>query len=54
MNFLELHTDLPLEYSPQMDDYNAGFAHGAVSSGICILFLWTLVWRCMQERPRTV
>ena len=55
MDVFDLRADYPMEYQPPTSDYEAGFAHGAVTSGIIILFIWMTVWRCMQvPGPRTV
>ncbi len=47
----DMHTQL--EYYP-VQCYNAGFAHGAVSVGIVILFIWMSVWQCIQPRHKTI
>ena len=55
MDVLDLTLDYPMEYHRPTTDYQAGFAHGAVVSGIVILFIWMSVWRCMQAPgPRTI
>jgi hypothetical protein len=55
MDVLELTLDYPMDYLPPTSDYQAGFAHGSVTSGILILFIWMSVWRCMQAPgPRTI
>ncbi len=55
MDVLDLTLDYPMEYHPPTSDYAAGFAHGAVTSGIVILFIWMTVWRCLQAPgPRTI
>ena len=48
MDVLDLTLDYPMEYHPPTSDYAAGFAHGAVVSGIVILFIWMTVWRCLM------
>ena len=55
MDVFDLSMDpntLSVDGSPQC--YNAGFSHGAVASGIFILFIWMTVWQCMQPRYRTI
>lgn len=55
MDVLDLSFDYPMEYHRPTSDYEAGFAHGAVTSGIVILFIWMAVWRCLQApKPRTI
>jgi hypothetical protein len=55
MDVFELTMEPPMDYVRPASDYEAGFAHGAVASGIFILFIWMSVWRCMQAPgPRTI
>jgi hypothetical protein len=55
MDVFELTLDPPMDYYPPTTEYQAGFAHGSVASGIVILFIWMTVWRCLQgQGPRTV
>lgn len=48
MDVLDSTLDYAMEYRPSSNDYQAGFAHGAIASGIVILFIWMTVWRCLM------
>ena len=55
MDVFDLSVDpntLSMDYNPRC--YDAGFSHGAVASGIFILFIWMSMWQCMQTRQRTI
>lgn len=55
MDVFDLSAEPQMDYVRPTTDYEAGFAHGAVASGILILFIWMSVWRCMQAPgPRTI
>ncbi len=55
MDVFDLSAEMPMDYVKPTSDYEAGFAHGAVASGILILFIWMSVWRCIQSpKARTI